>query len=89
MFKKCRYCNNDFKSEGYFCSDFCEIKNHKSEIMIYKKETIPIDTQKEFEQIKNKDIQTNTLGITGIQKNLDTPKDLRILPKIKNHSQLP
>ncbi len=52
MFKKCKYCGSAFKGTGYFCSDMCEIKNHASEVMTYKKDTITTETKKEFDRVE-------------------------------------
>ena len=61
MFRKCKFCNSDFKGTGYFCSDVCEIKNHASEVVTYEKDTITLEIKEEFDQVRETLTETSIL----------------------------
>jgi len=74
MFKKCKHCNADFKGEGYFCSDVCEIKNHTPKIMEPEKDIITPEPKKEVPKPP-----------TLITENMELPQvesDLKIKSKV-------
>ena len=49
MFRKCKFCNNDFRGMGYFCSDVCEIKSHESEVTGLKMDTASLEKEELLE----------------------------------------
>lgn len=84
MFNKCKYCNSVFKGVGYFCSDACEIKNHASEIMMFKNTPIH-ETKEELTQVKEELPEIPILDTKIVEKREETTQvevDLKIKNKV-------